>query len=137
MWTLYNFESRRYLSRWAGSIRRGIRRGVVKYILYSLIVWIIVQRVMAMMRGNQPSRNNAAPSPPRSVVEPSPYDILGVSSTTPSAEIRVAYQNLVRQYHPDRVASMPEEFREVAERRTKEINAAYTQLKRSGRLADL
>lgn len=66
--------------------------------------------------------------------ERTPYEILGVASDASADEIRAAYQALVRQYHPDRVASMASEFREVAERRTKEINAAYTQLKHTGRL---
>lgn len=109
---------------------------MVRYLLLTLIAWVVINRVMAFLRAPDGPRVRSTP-PPSSKGEPSPYDILGVSPTAQAADIRAAYQNLVRQYHPDRVASMPEEFREVAERRTKEINAAYTQLKRSGRLADL
>ncbi len=46
-------------------------------------------------------------------------------------EIRSAYQRLVRENHPDRVADMSPEIRDLAERRTKEINRAYEQLKRA------
>ena len=42
-----------------------------------------------------------------------------------------AYRKLVQQYHPDKVANLAPEFRELAERRMKEINAAYQRLKRS------
>jgi len=45
-------------------------------------------------------------------------------------EINTAYRRLVHQYHPDKVANLAPEFRELAERRMKEINAAYEQLKR-------
>ena len=49
------------------------------------------------------------------------------------AEIKKAYQALIQQYHPDRVADMGPELRDVAEERTKEINAAYEELKRQHR----
>lgn len=55
-----------------------------------------------------------------------------MTQASPPEEIRAAYQALVRKYHPDLVATMPVEFREVAENKTKEINAAYSQLKRWG-----
>jgi DnaJ like chaperone protein len=58
--------------------------------------------------------------------------VLGVSRGTTPTEIRTAYQALVRKYHPDLVATMPVEFREVAEKKTKESNAAYSQLTRGG-----
>ena len=38
----------------------------------------------------------------------------------------------VSEGHPDKVADMAPEFREIAERRMKEINAAYEELKRRG-----
>ena len=57
------------------------------------------------------------------------YDVLEVSSNASQAEIRAAYQRLVRQYHPDRVADMGPELRALAEERTKEINQAYNRLR--------
>ncbi len=110
---------------------------LVRYLFISLVVWFAVRWIKSYLGTQQAPRRPAPPPPPRSPAEPSPYDILGVSPNASASDIRTAYQNLVRQYHPDRVASMPVEFQDVAERRTKEINAAYTQLKRSGRLADL
>ena len=58
-------------------------------------------------------------------------EVLGVDPSANSKEIKSAYQALVQQYHPDRVADMGPELREVAERRTKEINAAYSTLKKA------
>ncbi|MFC1935682.1 DnaJ family molecular chaperone [Chloroflexota bacterium] len=60
----------------------------------------------------------------------SPYEVLQVRHGASREEITAAYRRLVRQYHPDKVANLAPEFREVAERRMKEINAAYEQLKR-------
>lgn len=53
------------------------------------------------------------------------HDVLGVSPTASREEIVGAYRSLISQYHPDKVATLGEEFRELAERRAKEINAAY------------
>jgi curved DNA-binding protein CbpA len=57
--------------------------------------------------------------------------VLGVAPGASAEEIRSAYQKLIQQYHPDRVAGMGPELRELAEQRTKELNAAYDALKRS------
>ncbi len=58
----------------------------------------------------------------------SPHEVLGVSPTASRDEIQAAYKSLARQYHPDRVTSLGEEFRQLAERRMKAINAAYAAL---------
>ena len=60
----------------------------------------------------------------------SPHEVLGVRRGASKDEIISRYRELVRQYHPDKVTHMAPEFREVAERRMKEINAAYDALKR-------
>ena len=48
-------------------------------------------------------------------------------------EISDAYRKLARVYHPDKVLGLPAEAREISERRMKEINAAYAELKSRGR----
>lgn len=60
----------------------------------------------------------------------SPYEVLEVRPGASREEISAAYRRLVREYHPDKVANLAPEFRELAEQRMKEINAAYEQLKR-------
>ena len=59
----------------------------------------------------------------------SPYEVLGVKPTASRSELAARYRELVQQYHPDKVGHLAPEFREVAEQRMKEINAAYQQLK--------
>ena len=67
----------------------------------------------------------------------SAYATLGLQKGASMGEISAAYKRLARAHHPDKVANLPEEDREDSERQMKEINAAYTELKRLRRyLAD-
>jgi hypothetical protein len=58
------------------------------------------------------------------------WRVLEVSPDAGMAEIRGAYRHKIRQYHPDRVSALAPEFLELAERRTKALNAAYSQAMR-------
>jgi hypothetical protein len=60
----------------------------------------------------------------------SPYEVLGVTPRASLSEITTAYHELARRNHPDKVANLDPEFRELAERRMKAINEAYQELKR-------
>jgi DnaJ like chaperone protein len=57
-----------------------------------------------------------------------PYSVLGVGRDASSEQIKQAYRQLANQYHPDKVIHLGEEFRELAERRFKEIQEAYQTL---------
>ena len=61
------------------------------------------------------------------------WTVLEVSPDTGADEIRGAYRRKIRQYHPDRVSGVAPEFLELAERRTKALNAAYSQAMRAQR----
>ena len=61
------------------------------------------------------------------------HKVLGVSEGASMWEISAAYKKLARVYHPDKVLKLPAEAREISERRMKEINAAYAELRRRGR----
>ena len=62
-----------------------------------------------------------------------PFEVLGVARDADEETLTKAYRKLARQYHPDTHPDDP-----VAERRMKEINAAYEQIKdiRAGRTPD-
>lgn len=56
-----------------------------------------------------------------------PYAVLGVAPDTPPAEIRKAWQRLVRENHPDRMIArgVPGEAIKLAEKRLIDINRAW------------
>ena len=57
-----------------------------------------------------------------------PYSVLGVARDATPEQIKQAYRQLAGQYHPDKVVHLGEEFRELAEKRFKEIQEAYQTL---------
>lgn len=52
-----------------------------------------------------------------------PYEVLGVSSSATDEEVKKAYRNLARKYHPDNYHDSP--LADVAQEKMKEINEAY------------
>ncbi len=108
----------------------------IRFFIWLCVMFYMVNALRRWLNapsGQQQRRRASAPPPPpppfRSS-EPSPYQVLGVTPASSQQEIRAAYQQLIQSYHPDQVAHLGDELREVAERRTKEINAAYSALKR-------
>jgi DnaJ-domain-containing protein 1 len=53
------------------------------------------------------------------------FEVLEVQESASIQEIRAAYREKTRQYHPDQVAGLAPEFRATAERKVNEINSAY------------
>jgi len=53
------------------------------------------------------------------------FRILEVSEDASQEQIVAAYKQKIRQYHPDKVAQMGAEIRELAEFKSKQINTAY------------
>jgi DnaJ-domain-containing protein 1 len=59
-----------------------------------------------------------------------PYAVLGVEKSTTQDDLRAAYLQLVKTYHPDRFASLelPQEMKDYAAAMQARINMAYQQL---------
>jgi DnaJ-domain-containing protein 1 len=60
--------------------------------------------------------------------EKDPYSVLGVEKGASPEDIKMAYKRLAHQYHPDKVNHLGQEFRDLAEKRFKEIQKAYQEL---------
>jgi curved DNA-binding protein CbpA len=57
-----------------------------------------------------------------------PYTVLGVDRTATDDEIKKAYRELAKKYHPDNYADSP--LADLAEEKMKEINEAYDSIQR-------
>lgn len=75
----------------------------------------------------QPKKSARQESPQSNSTAQAWYEILGVEPAASVDEIRVAYKRKISQYHPDKVASLGEEFMDIAQNKSKEINSAYKQ----------
>jgi hypothetical protein len=70
---------------------------------------------------------------PLPTTQKSAYEVLGVREGASMEEVTAAYRKQAQMNHPDRVANMAAEFRELAEHRMKDINAAYNELRKASR----
>jgi len=59
-----------------------------------------------------------------------PYRILDIDRGASQEDVKHAFRRLAGKYHPDKVEHLGEEFRALAEKRFKEIQKAYDELKR-------
>ncbi len=57
-----------------------------------------------------------------------PHHVLGIDPSASADEIRDAYKTRMSEYHPDKVEHLGVELREVAHRKSLEIQKAYRQL---------
>jgi uncharacterized membrane protein YkvA (DUF1232 family) len=59
-----------------------------------------------------------------------PYEVLGLTRGASIDEVKTAYRKLAAKYHPDKVNHLGDEFKQLAEKRFKEIQEAYQELVR-------
>ena len=82
-------------------------------------------RAMFMNGGSDRTRSRQS----RRAPQDNAYDILGVDRNAADKEVKDAYRELARKYHPDKVSHLGDEFTAVAEEKFKAINDAYQQIK--------
>ena len=63
-----------------------------------------------------------------------PYKVLGVKRTATDEEIKAAYHELVKKYHPDKYVDNP--LADLAEEKLREVNEAYDLLMRPSTTAN-
>ena len=55
-----------------------------------------------------------------------PYEVLGIKPGASEEEIKAAYKELVKKYHPDKYIDNP--LADLAEKKLQEVNEAYDML---------
>jgi DnaJ-class molecular chaperone len=98
---------------------------VAGFWLVSFIVEAFGSRRKSMDEPSSKSTDEDSRSGDKTVTEPMWFEILGVAPTASVDEIKAAYRERVRQYHPDRVHGLGFELRQIAEQKMKQLNAAY------------
>ena len=99
----------------------------------SLVLWCIYHLIRYgelpwfLFKKKQPQAKSKPQAPP-SVT--SAHKILGVSVQASWKEIQLAYKEKIKQYHPDKLSHLGEEFSSLANEKFLEIQAAYDDLKR-------
>ena len=82
-------------------------------------------REQADVLSTPPPKEGMAEEPEK---ETTYYDIIGVDPNARQEEIKKAYRDKLKQYHPDIFMNQPEWVREEAERMSKKLNEAYEEL---------
>ncbi|MFT8808244.1 J domain-containing protein [Gluconobacter sp.] len=111
----------------------GLIFAFAKFIVLGLGALLILGFIMQMISGKKGaestgSSQKTADDPP---ADRTWFEVLGVSEFASPDEIKQAYRDLIRQYHPDKVGAMGEKIRELAMRETQIINAAFQEARAS------
>lgn len=105
---------------------------MIRWLLLAALVLVVWRLARAVATG-VPRPTARGPSPkPRPSAGPGwdPWRVLGVTRGASREEVTAAYRDLMKRYHPDRVADLGEELRRVAHEKTVEIQRAYDELMR-------
>ena len=106
--------------------------GLIKLLAFAALGYVIYW-IFNDVKRQLRSSDSSEPAPANPVALDHAFATLGLDPDASHSEIKAAYQELVQQYHPDRVVDLGPELQEVAERKTKELNAAYALLKKNRR----
>lgn len=101
----------------------------MSWLVYGALAYLVFKAVKIEEGGGKKK------SPPKKGMKkrsgPPPHEVLGVTPEASPEQIRRAYQEKVRAYHPDRVAGAADEIQALATKRTKQLNAAYEAMMRA------
>tara|TARA_Y100001970_G_C14102487_1_gene786260 strand:- start:125 stop:832 length:708 start_codon:yes stop_codon:yes gene_type:complete len=60
----------------------------------------------------------------------SAYNVLGVSKDSTDLEIKKAYRKMANKYHPDKIAHLGDDFKEISQEKFKSVSEAYNKIKK-------
>jgi DnaJ-domain-containing protein 1 len=95
-----------------------------------LLGLLIIRRTIWALRGAGAEPADETQRPKGQQKSAQWWEILGVSQDASLEEINQHYRDAMRTHHPDKVTGMAPEIIALAERRTKELNAAFSEAKR-------
>lgn len=96
---------------------------MIKLILIFLILYIVFTSGKSIIQSKSPRRSNTT-------YNSDPFTILGVEPSASDDEIREAYREKSKKNHPDLVTHMSSDFQKLAEEKLKEINWAYSKIRK-------
>lgn len=100
-------------------------------LIIAALYWYMVRRPALLKAGQAKGgagEKDKSGAPEDIEGEQDPHKVLGVAGNASDEEIRQAYLKLANKYHPDKVDHLGEEFKTLAHRRFKQIQAAYEAL---------
>ncbi len=113
-----------------------MRIGLTEILIILMIVYygIIINRLFQKGRNKRKDysindkNRNEKPINHQEEIEKDPYKILNIDKYSTKKELTFAYRKMVKMYHPDKIAGLAPEYREIAEKKMKIINSAYKTL---------
>jgi DnaJ-class molecular chaperone len=102
------------------------------YLLYRWVDDVTTQgkkERLAAKRAKKAAKLAAAP-PPELVDGKAAHDILGVDEDASAEDVRAAFQRLMKDHHPDRVANLGPAEQRRAEAKAKRLSRAYEIMKK-------
>jgi len=88
--------------------------------LPGFLAWLMRTGTRSSPRDRAQTNGQSGPS--------DPYQVLGLKPGARPDEIRAAYRHAAQAYHPDKVAHLGPELRELAQKKFVEIQKAYDSL---------
>lgn len=64
----------------------------------------------------------------------SAYKILGITTDATDEEVKTAYREMAKKYHPDKVSHLGEDVKKAAEEKFMKVNEAYETIKKERRM---
>ena len=113
------------LSQWKGKIIGGLIGLLLRRPVF-IIVGIVIGHLYDSGAFSGKRRSDA----PTAGSGSDPYAVLDVDESADMEAIDAAYRRRMSEYHPDKVANAAPEIKELAERRARDINAAYEEIRK-------